>query len=127
MRNGEAAEPQRVQQAEHRAVGADAERQRNDRRRGERRTPPKQAHAEPDVVPQRFETGAAADVLHLRLDRVDPAELQHCGPARLRRVHASCHVLVDEQFERAAQLVVQIAVDCIPMRQIAPHTVKPID
>ena len=92
VRDGKAAQPQRVQQPEYRAARAHPERQRDDRGCGERSMPPQQTQAEPDVLPQRLETRAAATSPYLCLDRVDLPELQRRRAPRLgrRRTRRRC-------------------------------------
>ena len=125
MRDRKAAQPQRVQQPEHGGVCAHPERKRDDRGCGERPVAPQQTQAEPDVVPQRLETRAAADVPYLCLDRVDSPELQRRRAPRLGRRRTLLQVFIDQQLECRAQLVVEVALDAIAMRDVAPQTSKP--
>ena len=125
MRDGKAAKPQRVQQPEHGSVGAYPERKRDDRGCGERAAAPQQTQAEPDVVPQRLETRAAADVPYLCLDRVDSPELQRRRAPRLGRRRTLLQLFIDQQLECRAQLVVEVALDAIAMRDVLPQTSQP--
>ena len=125
MRDGKAAQSQRVQQPEHSGVCAHPERKREDRSCGERPVAAQQTQAEPDVVPQRLETRAAADVPHLCFDRVDSPELQRRRAPRLGRWCTPLQVLIDQQLECRAQLVVEVALDAIAMRDVSPQTSQP--
>jgi hypothetical protein len=82
---------------------------------------PKQADAKPDVVPERLDPRAAPGCPDLRGDRIDPAELQHCRAPRFDGVHSRSEVFVDQQIERAAQLVIESAVGDLAVHEIAPQ------
>ncbi len=109
----------RVDDAEHRRRGADAEREGEHGDRGERRRAPQHAPAVPHVLPQHLEAGARADVTHFFLDLFRAAELHEGLPPRVIGRGAALDLLVDEHRERRLHLVVEVRVDAAAPEQVA--------
>ena len=81
MRDGKRTEDQRIDDAEHRAVRADAEREREDRRHGESRAAAERAERVADVLSRAVPPGPGRQVVHLLFDEGHVADgAQRRGP-----------------------------------------------
>ena len=103
-------EEQRVDQREHRAVDADAEREHGDHDEAEARLAPPHADRVPQVLRERIEERDAALLAVRLLDARDAAEIAERGPLRVRARQPASLMLVGEQIEMRAQLLVQFIV-----------------
>ena len=114
-------EEHRVEQREDRGVGADAESQRRDRGQGESGRPSQRSRAITHVLHQHIEKCARPHRAHVLLDRLDPAELQRRGATRFRLIQTALHLLLYEQRIDGPDLVVEVAVDTVPVHDISPE------
>src|SRR5262249_16963993 len=103
-------EPQNnlIQQAEHRSVGTDAERQRQYSNDGEKRTPPKTAESIAQVLADLFQPQQAPGLPGFFVEKGDIAEKTHRGMASLLRAHSSGDVFGDLLIYVKAKLIVQL-------------------
>jgi hypothetical protein len=101
---------QRVDEREHRAVDADAEREHEDHDQAERRRAPPHPDRVAEILEQRVEEGQAAliPVRFLRLR--DAAEVAQCRLFGVGARQAAPLMLVDEQIEMCAHLFVELVV-----------------
>ena len=114
-------EEHRVEQREDRGVGADAESQRRDRGQGKSGRPSQRSRAITHVLHQHIEKCACPHRAHVLLDRLDPAELQRRGATRFRLIQTVLHLLLHEQRVDGPDLVVEVAVDAVPVHDISPE------
>ena len=80
-----------VEQREDGGVGADAQRERDERRRRERGRPSHLTEAVAQVLPKLVDVAQAARPAGVFLDAFDAAEGEACAPMRLLRLDARSH------------------------------------
>ena len=97
------AEHQRVDQAEDRRVGADAERERQNRHRGEARRATQRPRGISHVLPRGFDDVLPADVTHMVFDRGSAAQLHPRGARGRLAAHARAHLVLDRHVEELLQ------------------------
>src|SRR5215510_2502067 len=103
------AQQERVNDAEDRAVRADAERERNHRHQGEAGILYKHPRAMAQVLPKIFNPSYAASVTAPLLRLLHPAESLAGGKTRLLRTHPQPDVLLGLSLDVVAQFLVQFA------------------
>ncbi len=111
-------EHNRVDDAEDRGVGADAERKGRDGHGGEPTVPAQHADGVEEILAQLIEKRAGPCIPHGFSDLLDPAKLDQGGAARLAVRHAGAAPLVGGHLDEPAQLVVQVLLDAVPEHQI---------
>jgi hypothetical protein len=113
----ERAQEHAVDDAENRRVGADADRQREDRHRGEAGMTAQRAQAVADVAREMLD-GAGAELVPRSLAHLlYPAEPDHRLPPRFVRRHAGAAVLLGLLLDVEADLVVEPVLDPAPEDQ----------
>ena len=115
---GETAQAHGIQQSEHGTVCADAERERENRRRRKGRRAAEGPQAEGHVAPQGFDGCAAPGFAHLLFDRLDPAQLQTRGALCLIRRIPAFAVVVRQQVDVGTDFRVQLTIEPAPGPQI---------
>ena len=109
IRSGRRLEQEQVDQAEHRAVRADAEGEHHDGRQGERRRLREQPHAVAHVARDRVEPRGRPRRTDRFLHLVDAAHLEARLAPGLFGAHARRDLLVHEHVEVAGHLPVEVA------------------
>ena len=112
---GQRADQHRVEGAEHRGNPADAERERRDRDRRERRIASDLPQSVADVPPDRVEPGAMATGSHAFLGLFHAAQLEHGQTAGLGGRRAVADFVGGGHVDERLQLVVQILLGSVPM------------
>ena len=117
-----------VDDAEHRGVGADAERQRDDRDGREARRSAQATRGIAHILPDGFHGALPATPAHLRLRRPDASDLDTRRSLGSLARHSGAHFFVDGQLQVVPQLVVELLLDRFPVEersdsaaQRAPH------
>ena len=115
--DGRVAEDDGVDEAEDRRVGSDAERERQNGHRRERRPPGERPRAVAHVA---AEVGGAeaAHVATQFLDHLHASQARERRAARLLRRHAPADVLLDVQRHVRLQLRIELPFEMLPAEQI---------
>ena len=108
----------RVDDAEDRSVGPDAERKHDDRRRAEAGMLQHHAYAVAQVLEQVFDVAEGEDIATLFLDHLRAPQTGERHAARLFRRHAPADVLLDIQLQVRLQFRVELALDALATEQI---------
>ncbi len=116
-----------VDDAEDRAVGADAQRDGDDGDDRVSRRAAELPQTVPEVLHDGLEQDAAALVAHRVLELLDAARLQPREATRLGRVDARRDLLLRQELDVRAQLLVEIALDLLARDQIVPEAPKAIE
>src|SRR5262245_11022985 len=112
-----------VDDAEHRGVGADAQRQRERGRGGEAGSLEQHSRAIPQVLPEFFEASEPRDVTISFSSLFDSAETQQRRAPRLFLAHPSAEVLRRFHLQMELQFAIQRAFD-IPAAQARAQAMK---
>jgi len=80
----------------------------------------KQARSVPQVFQHGVREGTGSYIANLFLHHLDSPHFQRHDTTRIVRLHACGDLFIDDQSERGTDLFVEVAVNAIPVDEVAP-------